>query len=465
MAIINLPHMFEPRPWQQELWDRVIPMDFQRGIIIVPRRNGKDLTCWNLCIAKAMQRVGLYYYISPYYNQIRQIIWEGMDGSGRRFRDYIPAELVSSMTKIDMRINLVNGSQIKLLGSDNIDNVVGTNPVGIVYTEFALHKIDAWTYLRPVLAENGGWALFNSTPRSYNHCYDLFEHASRDEEWFAIHLTRDDTGVPTLEAIEKDRKSGMPEELINQEYYCSWVSGNVGSYYSSYIEAVRADGRICSVPWDPMLPVYTSWDLGVGDSMAIWFAQVYGKEVRLIDYYENHSEGLPHYIKELREKPYTYEEHFAPHDIEVRELTTGVTRRETAQSLGINFTVIPRANLDDGIEAVRTFLSRCWFDKVKCAQGLNALLNYEKSYNEKTEAYSNKPLHNWASNGADSFRYLAQGSGYMDSLGASGVTPPPVVGMIGQGRPRSIITHTYTANDSPFGSNNIAPPKVVGGRY
>lgn len=406
MSIV-LPYNFVHRDYQIESWDALLADDFTRGILVNPRRCGKDLVCWNVCIAKAMQRTGLYYYMAPFYNQVRQIIWEGFDGKGRRFLDYIPEELVVSKTKLDMRIDLTNGSQIKLQGSDNIDRIVGTNPRGIVFTEYSLHKPEAWEYLRPILAENGGWAIFNGTPRGLNHFYQLYKAANNDPKWFTQYLTRDDTGVPTLEAIEADRQSGMPEELIQQEYYCSFMSGVVGSYYADLINALRKSGHITRVPYDPRLPVYTSWDIGMHDSTAIWFAQIYRQEVRIIDYYESHGKGLKEYIKFLKEKPYVYEDHFAPHDIEVREFTSGRTRRDIASDLGIEFTTTPRAKLDDGHDLVRELLPRCWFDTAATADGVSALMGYQKTYNEKTQEYSDKPLRNWAKHGADAFRILA----------------------------------------------------------
>lgn len=195
--------------------------DFRRGMLVIPRRNGKDLLCWNLMIAKALQKPHLYYYIAPYYNQVRQIIWEGFT-SDRRFMDYIPPELIENKTKLDMRIDLHNGSQIKLLGSDMVDRIVGTNPYGIVFTEYSLHKPEVWEYLSPILAENGGWALFNGTPRGLNHMHKQFQHAVKDPGWYTQYLTCLDTGVPTQAAIEAERRSGIAESKIQQEYYCSW---------------------------------------------------------------------------------------------------------------------------------------------------------------------------------------------------------------------------------------------------
>ena len=270
---IHLPHNFYLRDYQLEPWNAILDDDFKRGVMVVPRRNGKDLLCWNALIAKAMKRVALYYYIAPYYNQVRQIIWEGFDGKGRRFLDYIPPQLIRNKTKLDMRIDLVNGSQIKLQGSDAIDRIVGTNPFGIVFTEFSLHRPAAWEYLRPILAENGGWAVFNGTPRGLNHFYELYQKANNDIGWYVQYLSRNDTGVPTLDAIEEDRRSGMPEELIKQEYYCSFTSGVVGAYYANILQKLREEGRVTSVSHDPALPVYTFWDLGIDDSMAIWFVR------------------------------------------------------------------------------------------------------------------------------------------------------------------------------------------------
>jgi len=224
MTTVNLPHELELRDYQVPYWNWCLKPDFKRAQVVWPRRNGKDIISLNILVAKAMQKVGLYFYLGPFYNQIRQIIWEGIDGSGKKFIDYIPPELVAKKTKIDMRIRLVNGSQIKLVGSDNIDSIMGTNPFGVVFTEFSLHKPEAWHYIRPILAENGGWAIFNGTPRGLNHFYTLAQKAERNPEWFYQRLTRDDTGIPSLEAIEEDRRSGMPESLIQQEYYTSWVS-------------------------------------------------------------------------------------------------------------------------------------------------------------------------------------------------------------------------------------------------
>jgi hypothetical protein len=418
---------------------------FKRGILIQPRRNGKDILCWNLLLCKAMQRPALYYYIAPYYNQVRQIIWEGFSGE-RRFLDYIPPELVANKTKLDMRIDLVNGSQIKLQGSDAIDRIVGTNPYGIVFTEFSLHKPEAWDLLRPILAENGGRALFNGTPRGLNHLYELYKSALKGDglyDWFVQFLTRDDTGVPSLEAIEEDRRSGMPEELIQQEYYCSFMSGSVGSYYADTITRIREGGHLTRVPYEPKLPVYTGWDLGRSDATAVWFAQVIGREVRIIDYYEDINQPLQVHAKKVLEKPYLYEDHFAPFDIEVKEYTSYRSRKEKALDWGLPFTTTQKHRVEERHDAVRDFLNKCYFDQGATFEGVNALMGYQKKYDSKTRSYSETPLRNWAKHGADAFGILAMNDDNMDTdLTQSSI--PKVFRTFGNSIPK-VIRHLKAA--------------------
>ncbi len=413
---ITLPHIYRPRAYQEKLF-YCLDNGFRRGAVIWHRRAGKDLTFVNILAKECFKKVGTYFYILPFYKQARIIIWEGLTSDGTAFTDFIPKQLIAHKDNQQMVIKLVNGSIIRFLGSDNIDSIVGTNPVGVIFSEYSLHRPQAWQYLRPILVENKGWALFNFTPRGINHAYTLFTKSSSDEAWFNERLTVEDTkrhdGTPVVSTtdINLERASGMPEALIQQEYYCSFSAGVVGAYYARLMEKAYSRGRVTSVPHEPALPVYDVWDLGISDSTAIWFYQVWGKEIRLINYYENEGEGMPHYInfcKKLRdEEDYDLAEHFAPHDIMVREFTSGRTRQEIAGDHGFDFTVVPKLDISDGIEAARSIIPMCWFDKAKCERGIDALMNYQKRYNEKQESYSDKPLHNWASHAADSFRYLA----------------------------------------------------------
>jgi len=210
----------------------------------------------------------------------------------------------------------------------------------------------------------------------------------------------------------------MPEEMIQQEYFCSFDAPFVGSYYGSQMLKAEKDGRILEdIPYDDKLPVHTWWDLGMDDSTTIVFVQQYGTEIRIIDYYENSGEGLPHYAKVLagqvdggeHRAAYFYGSHLAPHDIEVRELGSGKSRRETARGLGIKFTVGKMHEVMDGIDAVRSLLGRCYFSSKRAMRLIECLRQYRKKYDENNKVFLNHPLHDWTSHGADAFRIGAMG--------------------------------------------------------
>jgi phage terminase large subunit len=407
---IELPYKFKPRPYQLRLID-ALDDGYKRAVWVAHRRSGKDKTLINVTIKKMYERVGTYFYFFPTYNQGRKILWQGMDRDGFKFTDHIPKELRKRTDNSQMLIETTNGSIFQVVGTDNIDSVVGTNPVGCVFSEYALQDPKAWDFIRPILAENGGWAVFNFTPRGENHGWDIYNLAKKDDKnWFCQTLTVDDTDVIPREVLEQERQEIINQHgtdaLFQQEYYCSFTVPIQGAYYAHQLMKAEEDKRITSVPVET-LPVHTAWDLGVGDATSIWFYQNVGQEIHIVDYYESSGEGLTHYIKHLQDKGYVYGKHYAPHDIEVRELTSGKSRLETARSLGINFQIAPALSLEDGIEAVRNILGRCWFDKEKTQRGMNALKSYHEEWDDDNKIYRNHPEHDWASHGADAFRYMA----------------------------------------------------------
>jgi hypothetical protein len=201
----------------------------------------------------------------------------------------------------------------------------------------------------------------------------------------------------------------MSEDQYAQEFECSWNANVPGAIYGKELEEATVSGRVTNVPYDPSKKVDTWWDLGVGDSTAIWFTQSVGRAVHVIDFYENRNQGLPHYCQILNQRNYLYGTHNAPHDIEVRELGSGKSRRETAWDLGLNFRVVPKLPLEDGIHAAQMILPRCWFDREKCKQGLEALRQYHRSYNDRTRSFRANPVHDWSSHAADAWRYFAVG--------------------------------------------------------
>ena len=410
---MNVPYNYEPRPYQLPL---LAAMDsgYKRAVQVWHRRSGKEKTDLAGLVAKKMlERVGAYYYVFPELAQGRKVIWDGADGDGFRFLDHFPKALLAGKPNdTEMKLRYKNDSLFQVIGSDHFDSGMGTNPVGMVFSEYSLQDPTCWGFFRPILAENGGWAVFNFTPRGENHAYQLYELAKADPiHWFTSLLIVDDTKCIPLEVLKQERNEIVRlngnDALFLQEYHCNFTVPIAGAYYADHLMRAYRDGRVGPVPHEDRLVVDTWWDLGINDRTSIWLTQSVGQELRVIDYMEGTGQGLPFYISKLKEKPYIYGIHTAPHDIEVRELTSGRSRRDTAESLGISFRVAPRLPLADGIDAVRSLFGMCWFDREKCADGLSALKSYRKTYDEKRKTYLNQPYHDWSSNAADAFRTLA----------------------------------------------------------
>lgn len=347
----------------------------------------------------------------PTYSQAKKVIWESSTNDGFRFLDYIPREVIAQKNQQEMKIRFANGSLFQLIGSDNVDALMGTNPKIVVFSEYALQTTDAWDFIRPILKVNNGTAIFISTPRGRNHFFDLFNMAKTQPDWFVERLTYKDTGVLTEEDIKKEMAEGMSEELALQEYSCSFDRGIDGAIYAKLINKMRMEDRITQVGYDPYKLVHTSWDIGWTDMTAIIFFQMEGEKIRIIDFEEHSNKTLNWYVGLLQDKKFRYGTHLFPHDIaQVDGLSTGLTRQEILEDLNIPVTKVPRSYVIDGIEAVRAILSsRVYIDEVKCLDLLKSLENYHREYDERKKVYKDKPAHTWASHGADSLRYLAEG--------------------------------------------------------
>lgn len=221
---ITLPFKFSPRVYQLpflKAWDSGI----KRFIIVWHRRSGKDKTVFSHIPKKMFERVGLYLYFLPTYTQAKKVIWTGADKDGFRFLDHFPKEIIKNINETEMRIELLNGSIVQLVGSDNIDRIVGTNPIGVVFSEYSLMKPKVWEFIRPILAENGGWAVFIFTPRGMNHAWNLLQMALQNPlEWFTQILTAEDTKAISAQVLEQERKE-MPQDLYDQEYMCKFIEG------------------------------------------------------------------------------------------------------------------------------------------------------------------------------------------------------------------------------------------------
>ncbi|MGB1304021.1 hypothetical protein [Pseudoalteromonas marina] len=417
MTEITIPNQWAPRSYQLPFFRSKL----KRHCLVYHRRAGKDSMVLNYTATKIFERVGSYWHLLPLQAQARKALWNGIDGQGRRIIDQVfPKEIRKRTLDNEMMIEFKNGSIWQMAGSDNYDSLVGSNPVGIVFSEYSIANPQAWDFLRPILAENGGWATFIYTARGKNHGYQLYNMAKKSKDWFCELLTVNDTkrddGTPVItpEIIQTERDEGMSEEKIQQEYFCSFDAQIPGAIYSVQLATARDDKRIMSIPVDPMLEVHTAWDLGISDAMSIWFFQAVGSEIRLIHYYENHNQGMEHYIQYLQEfkSKHTvhYGKHLAPHDIEVRELSTGKTRKATAAKMGIAFRTVQRPRYkSEGHGAVRKIFPRLYIDDNRAEHGLNCLSSYQYEWDDKKGVFKDRPLHDWASHGADALQTLALG--------------------------------------------------------
>jgi len=415
----TLPNNWQPRPYQNALWS-YLEGGGKRAFVVAHRRWGKDDVALHWTACAAHQRVGTYWHMLPEASQARKAVWEAINPHTgiRRIDEAFPIELRagrSGTRENEMYIRFKCGSTWQVVGSDNYNSLVGSPPIGIVFSEFALADPSSWAYLRPILAENGGWAVFITTPRGRNHASVFYEGAKDDPLWYTQLSPATQTSVFTSQQLDQERGELVREygpddgdARFRQEYLCSFSAGVVGAYYGSLLERAESEGRFTSVPWEPTLPVHTAWDLGIGDATAIWLFQLAGREIHCIDYIENSGVGVDWYVKELDKRPYKWGQHHLPHDAKAKELTTGKTREEVLWSLGLTNThIVAKLSLEDGINATRATLPLCWFDKDKCARGISCLQNYRRNWSEELRVYQDTPRHDWASHGADAFRYLS----------------------------------------------------------
>ena len=376
------------------------------GIAVCHRRAGKTVACVNDLIkgAATCERTNpRFAYIAPQLNQAKDIAWSYL----LEYTDCFGPERKVNASELWVELPN-NGARIRIYGADNPDRLRGIYLDGAVLDEFGDMDPTVWSQvIRPALSDRKGWAVFIGTPKGKNTFHQLWTHAADDPDWFTLRLEASETGL--LDAAElADARRMMSEDEYAQEYECSFEAAVKGAYYGKEMNDLEA-AQITGVPHDPRLPVHTAWDLGVADSTVIWFVQVHGRETRLIDVLKGEGVGLDWYAKRLQERDWLWGNHYLPHDVEVRELGTGKSRKEVLAELGIRATVCPNIPIADGIQAVRMLLPTCWFDKAKCAQGIEALRMYRREYDEKRQEFRVQPLHDWTSHYADALRYFAVG--------------------------------------------------------
>lgn len=404
---------YRPRPQQREIHARLATARF--GVVVCHRRFGKTVLSVNQLIRGALScdrarpRFG---YLAPTYTQGKATSFDYF----RFYSDKVPDRVVNQS---ELRIDYANGGQVRIYGADNPDSLRGLYFDGVVLDEYGLHPTKTYTeVVAPTLVDRGGWALFMGTPNGKNQFYEIAQMAKArtaagDPNWFFVEYKASQTGILDAVYLEQARAVMTPDEFA-QEFECSFEAAVRGAIFSRELEQARAAGRLTTVPYDPALPVDTDWDLGIGDKMAIWFSQsTRSGEIRLIDHVKASGEGFPFYARILAAKGYAYGKHWAPHDIQVRELSSGRSRLEVAASYGIRFEVTPRLHdtvggeVEEGIHAARMLFARCWFDHERCKEGIEDLMHYRRDYNQKLGEFKASPVHDEASHSADAFRGLA----------------------------------------------------------
>ena len=392
---------YKPRKHQKEVHNNLKRFN----VLVCHRRFGKTVLCINEILKKAMQNTlprPRYYYLAPTYSMAKRTAWDYL----KEYTNVLPNV---QYHETELRADLPNGARIQLLGCERPDSLRGLYIDGVVLDEVAQMPPRLWTeIIRPALSDREGWMIAIGTPQGHNAFFDLYDYANHQDGWYAETFKSSETGI--ISDLElNEAKHLMPEEVYEAEFECSFDSAALGSIYAKGLTKAEEDGRITKVPYQTDIKVNTFWDLGMQDKTAIWFVQIKGSAFHIIDYYENSGESLEFYASVLDEKKYLYDTHYLPHDANVRELGTGVSRVETAQSLGMRTSIVPKLSIDDGINAVRMILSRCWFDHEKCKDGLDALRQYRWAVSDKGEV-KNRPEHSWCSHAADAFRYFAVGN-------------------------------------------------------
>ena len=416
MAELELPNEFEPRDYQRGVM-RYIMRGGKRAVVVWPRRHGKDLTFLHIHAWMSQRRVGAYWHVLPTYAQAKKAVWNAFRKDGKPIiSNAFPDEMLAAKPNdSEMLLKLRNGSTFQLIGGDNVDSLVGAGPVGLSFSEYALSRPGSWDLMRPMLRENDGWAAFMSTPRGRNHFYKLYETAKK-EGWFHQLETIETAKAMPLSIIDTERAEGMPEELVKQEFYCDFNAALIGSVFGDLVEKLQLRGKLDTGFTHGLSEVYTTWDLGIADSCAIWFWRVHGQGVEFIDHVEDKGKPLLHYQQLVDAKPYQYTRHYLPHDAQNRTFATGVTTHDLMlQRYGAGkVAIVPSVSLADGIGAARKLLMadgtrfhpRCDVkDRQNETRPLEALRHYHYPWNEDEHVLSKKPLHDWSSHTADAFRY------------------------------------------------------------
>lgn len=427
MTHVSLPaYDWAPRADQRKAWAALRDKRIKTIVLAWHRRMGKDEIALHGTAIKAMERVGNYWHMLPMQEQARKALWEAVNPhTGRvRWKDAFPPEIIEHVDNQAMKITFKNNSTWQLLGSDNYESLVGTTPVGMVFSEAALNDPNAFGFFRPILLENDGWSMHISSVRGRNHFYRLFELTKNDPAGFAQHLSAEQTQVFTPQQLEAERKhyislfgEAIGQSLFDQEYLSAWDAAVVGAVFGKELRELEQEFRALPLSYDPRFPVHTSWDIGVLDPTVILFWQLIGNRARLIDWYSATDTGIEHYAEVLASKPYFYQFHIGPHDTKQREWgSNGLGRMDIAKNLGIKFERMPVVSKSDSIGAGSRLIKMMEVNVADepvtdpmddCAFVLEALKQYRFKFDEKNRVMSKAPVHDWTSHFADALMTFA----------------------------------------------------------
>lgn len=394
----------------------------KRVIEIAHRRWGKDDVILHHTAIEAHRRVATYWHCLPEYAQARKAIWNAVSPhtGKRRIDEAFPEELRANTNDQEMFIRFKNGSTWQVIGSDRYNSLVGAGVAGVVFSEWALCNPASWGYISPMMRENDGWAAFITTPRGRNHAYDMFNSAKGNSNWFAEQSSIHDTKAIAPELLEEilqtDYIDLYGEDIgraqFEQEYECSFNAAILGAFYAREMVNIRKEGRIVDdLEAIEGRPVHRAWDIGVKDDTSIWWFQVVGTQVFILDCYSQSGVGVDHYADVIEkrgiERGWKSGIDFVPHDAKVKEWGSGRTRVETMRGLNLNPMLCANATKMDGINAARQTLARCVFHERTEAQGISALEQYRREWDDDKKSFKASEVHDWSSHLADAFRYLA----------------------------------------------------------
>ena len=374
--------------------------------MVAHRRAGKTVAAINDIIRAAItckSPMPLFGYVAPYRSQAKSVAWD--------YLKYFSRPIAKSTNEADLIIELLNGAKIRLFGADNADAMRGLGFDGLYLDEYGDFKPSVWgNVVRPALSDKQGWCVFGGTPKGKNQFWNIYETSRKlPNEWFSLSLPASKSKLLPESELEA-AKAQLAEDQYLQEYECSFEAAIIGAIWGTEMRKVTEDGRITKVENQIEVKTHTAWDLGHTDDTAIWWYQVIGGEIHIVDFFALSGGTIEEFVSKIKEKPYNYGKHYLPHDARARTLASGGKSviEQMASHLGINnLAIVPSLSVQEGIQAVRTALPRCWFDAEKCADGIEALRQYQREYDEDKKAFRQTPKHDWTSHPADAMRMLA----------------------------------------------------------